>query len=245
MIKSISGSFQSLPGVFQRSFSSKLIRLEGDAVRCNSILMAIEQSIAGDITDYYRSFDTQVGVNTVACSSFALESSLLKCSINNGEIVTAHPPMSERYVVLRYIGQSQVRLVTDPESKTKLGKDWGNSLLTFSSELTVANWHRLTKLVNQLAGKQVMSFNQSEKKVSVAASEFDTRLKNLYLLISEALRKNEGYKKVILLSRVEGLTSEDYDFLIRLFTSLADVDSVVYYNNDWNGLPEEEQVFRP
>ena len=236
MIDKFTVSFETL-GFKSLSMNSDVLRLHGDIRVCNSMLAALEKCISEDLSPYVDSRDKEFGISTDIVRSCALSSSFADVSINVDSTASSYKNDGSYYRVVRSLN-STVRVTETPvaggldNASDERKKTWEfakKSYTTYSEALSIPDWVRLSKYVNNFAGNEVVSFDSATHELVINKVLMTPSIEIVYMLMYEAFFKvPDNCHKIFLLSDLSYIKSQLVDALISTIKTGKGVDSILY-----------------
>lgn len=211
---------------------NKLVSLSGDESNKDTILYTLERFFAQDFGSYYDEIDSNLGVSykklegnsTLKYVSGISTYSDLKLQ-NRGTLPYIH--------CIRYINKDRIRsFIIDSNVTSEV---IGTNMTVFSSVISDSKWSRLATLVNNLVGYECVKLDIKSRKLSFDIHSYkgwsEETIKFVYLLISESMLTPDKYTRVILLSEIDILSTEQVAKLIKTLSSISRNEMIVFSNN--------------
>lgn len=211
---------------------NKLVSLSGDESNKDTILYTLERFFAQDFGSYYDEIDSNLGVNykklegnsTLKYVSGISTYSDLKLQ-NRGTLTYIH--------CIRYINKDRIRsFIIDSNVTSEV---IGTNMTVFSSVISDSKWSRLATLVNNLVEYECVKLDIKSRKLSFDIHSYkgwsEETIKFVYLLISESMLTPDKYTRVILLSEIDILSTEQVAKLIKTLSSISRNEMIVFSNN--------------
>lgn len=208
---------------------SNIISLGGSISDRDTIIYTLERFFANDFGTYYNDIDSNLGVNYANVEfpcSIEYSNSYCKYTGNRFKFL-GHTPSIH---CIRYINNSIIRSFILKNSKID-NEIIGVDMTKFNSGVSDSKWKRLALLVNNLIGSDVVNLDLTHRSLFLTTTPVndwsEEAIKFVYLLVSESIITPEDYIRVILLSHVSMLSSEQLEKLIDTLKSISKGDMVV------------------
>lgn len=173
----------------------KLLNLptvDTDRVLCNTLMSAIEHSLASDFTEFYDKFDATLGVVSGTLEKCQVSfSTLTQKTYNKGEFSS---DVYTKQCCIRQVNLSQVRsFITGKDvdySNTGIGRD----MTEMSMNISDKGWIYLQSAVSNVLGYDFVSVDLNLRHLGFNYKEGKSRrtAEGVYLLLSEIVSLGEA-----------------------------------------------------
>lgn len=202
----------------------------GHTIDLDTVLYAIERSIAEDFSTYYTKYDNSLGV------TYEKEFEIVSVMSSENIVQFLHDKLtktnqSSKQMCIRYISGDSIRVIYSPENSTKEPKVV--DLTKYSNAISDTAWLRLVTVFNRMADRElatldttsgVLTLNMESNEVWSKAA-----LRIAYLILAEAVLADSAYTKYILLSVIASFTSaENYTAFFKALSDVTRIEQIFY-----------------
>ena len=212
--------------------SDRVKTLKSDVIGDNTLIYAIERSIAEDFSSYYSKYDNGLGITyyDIDCVDFMSTENHI---VFGSDKLTKSSDFSMA-MCIRYINNDSIRVVYSQDEETD--KIIVRDLTKYSDALSDTDWWRLVEVFNTIVREDGIFFDQKHGiiKLNFEADEVWTKeaLRVVYMLLTETLYARSEFKKYVLISNIPYFkTEENYNSLYKALLSISKVEQVICAHN--------------
>lgn len=218
----------------------KLIKVVGENSNKDTFLYLLERFLARDFDTYYDDIDKALGADYKSIEGISTLYFSNGVCYANGKKLEIKGNVPKLHCV-RYTGKDRIRsfLIDSEMNNSVIGTD----MTKFNSSISDSKWNRLATLMNKTIGYEVVKIDTTKRKIEFDIHDYcDWSVKDIklvYLLLSESMLTPDDYTRVVLISDIDFMLSEQVAKIISALTSISRSEMIVFSSD----IPQEMMNF--